>query len=571
MNKLKRLVFHKQKGNMTSFFIGIMFIMVLIILMLIAIRTVMVSESLYFIDDALTGSVLGGATANEMEYGRSNQILLQNADEAGYIKYTSAGKTGDNSARNGWEKIEADILISELNYNSTVFAVYEYLPDKMIKDTSATGVRQIKTTDKEMLENIASMLNILHINLTNSNGDTVDDSRFSGLLDVDKQSLSLYTTDKVTNERVLNALTITNDEMSNSLLNDYIVSDVKVSRLEVYNVYRQTFAERHVYASENMVYKIVNKQTNKSSSGLTYEELRTNRTQTASKKINDPDSKGFIDASTNSILNDSRYDIYVMWQETLPDADAYKEQLRQQRLSNDKLFFGSNIGTSNFNGVDSEGYIKAENVGAICYTDTAVTYQQAYDKNKKEHSGEGINGAYYINNREYYGFMYPMNVIYNNDDNTLTTAETVDEAIVEITDSTYRYGETKLRSAIEGYTVYSYVLDSVTSSGDTQISNPYQGKYIDLSTKTTPVNHLVLGCFNSSDTAPDDRTTDVNANHYKSRVEGGKIYNTTLYLELTFTMSTFREVNSLFSFGDMGTYPVTIGRLVDIDPYYEEE
>ena len=563
--RFRELVLHKQSGNMTSFFIGIMYIMVVIILMLIAIRVTMVSECLYYIDDALTGAVLGGATANEAEYGRSNQILLQNTDDAGYIDYISSKyNTGlaDNSARNGWEQKEADILVSELNYNSTVFADYTYLQQKKIKDLEANGVRSINIEDEELIDNISDMLNVLRINLTNSVVSEEGSGRFSGSLNPEVYDYRLYSGGTVTDSALLNALTVKDSELSESALDEYVVSDIKVTRLEVYNVFRQTLADRHIYASENLKYMIQAKTnshaTVTSVSDLTYQELKNNIYSAESGK------SGKIVPDTNSILNDSRYDIYIIWSEASAESDAYRELLRQQRLANDTAFFSGKTLTS---------YVKADTVGAICFTDTAVTYQQAYDRLTKNSSGEG---EYYINNREYYGFMFPMNVNYedtaaNNQDDTVVSAQTIDAAAVSIVDPTYRYGREKLRSAIEGYTVYSYVLDGIGTSVDTQISNPNQGNYIDLSGETTPVSRLILSDFNNDASAVDDRTHDNTSIYNKSKEEGGKIYNTTLYLELTFKISTFGEVNSLFSIGEANAQEVVVGRLVDIDPYYEEE
>lgn len=124
--RIKRIITKKDRGNVTSLVFGQMFILLLVVWSLFTFKSQILSTMFNYIDDALTGATLGGALVNVEEYGKSNQLIIHNNEQ---------WKNAEgNTATRGWEKFEADILLSELNNGSDIVLTYSALQPKKVLD-----------------------------------------------------------------------------------------------------------------------------------------------------------------------------------------------------------------------------------------------------------------------------------------------------------------------------------------------------------------------------------------------------------------------------------------------------
>lgn len=228
---LKKFLTLKAKGNITSLIFGQMFILLLTIWCLFSFRLTMLNASFNYIDDALTNSILGGALVNVEEYGLSNQLIIYDSDNLNEVQ--------GNTLIRGWEQWEADILLSEYNEGNDfgMYYTYDVLEWKQEVDTLSRSDTNEAYLDYFLRQSVSAFSGNFNYNITNG--------KYNSNIDVETKIPSL-------NKSVdLNkALTVTIDEINDTFLNGYVSSDVTVSRFEIYNVYKRTFAQKHYYKSE---------------------------------------------------------------------------------------------------------------------------------------------------------------------------------------------------------------------------------------------------------------------------------------------------------------------------------
>lgn len=227
----KKFLTWKSKGNITSLIFGQMFILLLTIWCLFNFRLIMLNASFNYIDDALTSSILGGALVNVEEYGLSNQLIIYNNDKLNKIE-------GSTLIR-GWEQWEADILLSEYNeateYN--MYYTYDILDWKQEVDLNNRENVSTAYLDHYLRQSVSAFSGNFNYNITNG--------KYSSNIDVEN-NISTVSKTKALND----ALIVTLDEINDTFLHGYVVSDMNVSRFEIYNVYKRTFAQKHYYKSE---------------------------------------------------------------------------------------------------------------------------------------------------------------------------------------------------------------------------------------------------------------------------------------------------------------------------------
>ena len=231
--KIRKLVLNKYNGNVTSLFSGQMFMLVFLIWCLFSFRLTMLKTVFYYIDDALTSSTLGSALINIEEYGKSNQVLLN--DNEKYNAVTT------NASTHGWTSKEAAILLSEYNAGSDLILGPDILPMK----TTYSKDNRIKNSleydykyDKYLIQSISALLGNFAYNSTNGTGKAVGD------INVENKLSNVGPT--VVNK---NQMTFSDELFKNTLLGNFIDGGITLSRVDIYTVYNQTLAEMKTYKS----------------------------------------------------------------------------------------------------------------------------------------------------------------------------------------------------------------------------------------------------------------------------------------------------------------------------------
>lgn len=246
---IRKILIRKNNGSITALLIGQLFVFVLLIWCLYNFRLVMLNAAFNYIDDSLTTSLLGAALVNVEEYGKTNQLIIHNSDT---YEYSTSNK--DN---NGWSNIEADILVSELNYNSDITLNKTNLEYKEVLnyDTRGRHTKNIEEnystdwyTDYYLRRGLSAFIGNINYNMSNGAG--------KGNFNVDNiiSSVQSLTTSSDANGVKSGPLVVSRDVLGDSFLGTYIDGDIEVTRFELYNLYRATLAERHVYHSKYMLY-----------------------------------------------------------------------------------------------------------------------------------------------------------------------------------------------------------------------------------------------------------------------------------------------------------------------------
>ena len=227
----KKFLTWKAKGNITSLIFGQMFLLLLTVWCLFNFRLIMLNTSFNYIDDALTSSILGGALVNVEEYGLSNQLIIYESDKLKDID-------GEGLIR-GWEQWEADILLSEYNDGAEfgMFYGYDVLEWKKEVDISHRNTVQQAYIDDYLRQSVSAFSGNFTFNITNG--------KHSNIIDVENNINTISKTNTLNK-----ALIVPTEELNDTFLKNYIVSDLVVSKLEIYNVYKRTFAQKHYYKSE---------------------------------------------------------------------------------------------------------------------------------------------------------------------------------------------------------------------------------------------------------------------------------------------------------------------------------
>lgn len=492
LTNIKKLIIKKNNGNVTSLIFGQLFIFLMIVWCLFSYRLTILNAVFNYVDDSLTGSCLGAALVNVEEYGKSNQLIIHNNE--GYKK-------------TNWETEEGKILLSELNFGSDITLTEADLDKKQVMDYDYRNnpIPEENYKDTYLRRALSAFAYCMSYNLSNGRSEHV--YRAENIIG-DVSGTGGYQ----------NIKTINHDSILNeSFLGDYITSDIEVTRFDIYSVYRDRLAARHVYASEYLLYsingrdykyedlskKIINQQAvmhitwNTADPKVPYtdeefenlfrphkwelkDEVKDNRSKT--RKITESDYK--LDENGLKIENEA-YSSQLL---------AYNRKYDQFRKDRD--FYEAN---------NSNGKL-------ICYTDTQTTYQGLFNKNE--------DGTYVDR--------VPFNYFFVDSNGVSPGALSTNTGGIYGND--IKKCENGKKAPIEYWSLYSY-----NNGGTTFTSTQYTG-----------------------------------GEELKPKIEGGKlgglgIENTSIYVELTFNIKVFPTMTGTGFFTKENTKEVTIGRLVDIE------
>lgn len=225
MERFKRTITKKDSGHVSSLLIGLFTFLLILILALFTYRRYMIQVNFDYIDDNLVTSALAAAIVNQPEYGRSNQVIIHDSD-----KYTDS----DVSGGDGYTDKEKAILLSELNYGSDVIVTDSALENKQVIDKE---YRKNYSDDTVIARSLNDLSRCLTYNMSSGNNDNS-----YGLGDS-----PVTRPDDLNIEKILS---FDESTFRGTMLSDFIVEKAKVTRLDIYSLYRATLAKRHLYRSE---------------------------------------------------------------------------------------------------------------------------------------------------------------------------------------------------------------------------------------------------------------------------------------------------------------------------------
>lgn len=586
----KSIILNKKDGNITSLISGLMFLTLVIILIMFNFRVNMLSEVFYNIDDALTASTLGAATPNTdaymhsylrdeldnviNEYPEQGQIVLQDTtlDSSSLVSY----KQGEMHDGKYWN--EQVVVVSELNSNlinngrydagsvSDVSNIYtspssndkrigysnEYTSSSEFENYTNFKInnRTITNNDNFALQSINTLLNLTYTNLTQS----------------------LVSAPKVISlENVADNFCIKKDSILDyTFLGDYLSSDINLTRLEMYNLYRYTLAERHVYASPYMSYTV------NGVSGYTWDGYNMDGTKSTKPYItlsNGTSTNAVRDMINNTAMGSSGkttgIDIsvsdFLSRVSDINNEESFKDLMQELYPAmvipgrEPEWFKLANPGLNYANPaydmyklmeklweVDLTAWNNRSSYPLIFWEDTGITCQTSWwDYTKSD-------GNTYVNElNKYYGYLW---------NNSSQNVIKIDNNIL-VTDT-----QDRLLLPIEGCSTYLYVVGKSSTLGQ------YNNFSVEGSILLNKVASVKLGDANPDGTnisSIDDDTLDNSfGNIYKKRKTADTdLYYSGIYMEVVFDVATFpvnNSNNSLWNLGDFGTQTATQSRLVTI-------
>lgn len=587
----KSIILNKKEGNITSLIAGLLFLTIIIIIAMFNFRVTMLSEVFYNIDDALTASTLGAATPNTDAYmyntkedngvthiyPEQGQIVLQDAlDESSYVNYKQGGATGSG------EYNEQKVVLSELNSN-------------LINNGRYDAARVTNTSNISTLADAAALTRLGYTSEFNT------DNEFQSYINYKKKVRNIDMTDKYALKTVNNLLDVTytnftqnliaapkvtslatvgdnftiskNNVLDKAFLGNYLNSDIKITRLEMYNVYRYTLAERHVYASPYMTYTVNNVP------GYTWDGYNADGTKSTApnitlnkpivlddKEINEVNAVKYMINNTamGSSGKTAGIDISADIDWNGPTTESEFRELMSElypamivpgkepdwfKLANPDLDYDKDPYNPVYNmynlmktlwEVDLKAWNDKGTYPLIFWEDTGITYQTSWwsDSNSLKNT---------------YGYLW------NN--NSAKPIEITDNILV-------KDDSNRLLLPIEGYSIYAYVGNSVMSSP----SNNYYN-LSDLADSTNGVlskklTHVKLGDTNGDGVADDALSGGI---VYRNRKKDADICYTGVYMEVAFDVIMFpnnstdeNTSDSFLNLAEFSTQPVTQARLVTI-------
>lgn len=592
----KSIILDKKEGNITSLIVGLMFLMIVIILVMFNFRVTMLSEVFYNIDDALTASTLGAATPNTdaymysiptdeagnviHEYPEQGQIILQDTlDESSLVNYKQGGATGFGNYN------EQVIVTSELNSNLINNGRYDAgkvsNPNNISSQSDAAALKRLGYTsecnsDNEYQSYITYKEKVRNIDDT----DAYALKTVNNLLDATYTNFtqSLVAAPKVTSLiNVADNFCIKKDSvLDKAFLGNYLSSDINITRLEIYDIYRYTLAERHVYASPYMTYTVAidgiplgnnytwdgyNMDGTKSSApnitlskpiilenGTEITETNAVRDMINNTAMSSSGKTTGIDISVSDFLSNARdeasfrnllYELYPAM--IIPGKEPQWFKLANPGLNYDTDPYNPEYDMYNLMKtlwkVDLEAWDNRDSYPLVFWEDTGITCQTSW----------WGNGNYL---KYYYGYLW------NNSS----------QRVIKITDNILTTDASgRLLLPIEGYAIYGYVADTGITAKYNNLSELADSTNGTLSRKK---DKIILGDFNADNSIDDKSST---GKVYENRKKDAELCYTGVYMEVTFDVVMFpnnsTDPNSKDSFINLAafsTQPVTQARLVTI-------
>lgn len=577
----KSIILDKKDGNITSLLAGLMFLMIVIILVMFNFRVTMLSEVFYNIDDALTASTLGAATPNTdaymysipkdeagnviNEYPEQGQIILQDTlDKSSLVNYKQDGATGFGNYN------EQVIITSELNSNlinngrydagkvsnpNNISSLSDAAAQKRLGYTSECNsdneyqsyitykekVRNIDDTDAYALQTVNNLLDVTYTNFTQS----------------------LVAAPKINSlTNVADNFCIKKDSvLDKAFLGNYLSSDINITRLEIYDIYRYTLAERHVYASPYMTYTV------NGASGYTWDgynmdgtkssvpniTLSNGTTTNAVRDMINNTAMGASGKTTGIDISVSDFCKYTIEDDGVKGNDNDFKDLMQELYPamvipgrEPEWFDKNNAEESDYDmynlmkalwEVDLAAWNNRSSYPLVFWEDTGITCQTSW----------WDNGNY---------LKYSYGYLWNNSS----------QRVIKITDNILTTDASgRLLLPIEGYAIYGYVADTGITTKYNNLSELADSTNGTLSRKK---DRIKLGDFNA-DNSIDDKSSAGKV--YENRKKDAEICYTGVYMEVTFDVVMFpnnstdpNSTDSFLNLAAFSTQPVTQARLVTI-------
>lgn len=568
----KSIILDKKDGNITSLLAGLMFLMIVIILVMFNFRVTMLSEVFYNIDDALTASTLGAATPNtdaymgSTDYPEQGQIVLQDTlESSSLVNYKQDGATGLGNYNE--QKIVRSELNSNLINNGRYDAATVSNPNNISSQSDAAALKRLGYTSAyDSSDEYTSYINYKN---TTRNIDSTEAYTLKAVNDLLDVTYTNFTQSLVAAPKI-NSLTNVADNfcikkdsvLDKAFLGNYLSSDITITRLEIYNLYRYTLAERHVYASPYMSYTV------NGVSGYTWDGYNMDGTKSTKPYItlsNGTSTNAVRDMINNTAMGSSGkttgIDIstYIGWNGPTTESDFRElmSELYPAMIVPDKEpeWFklanpGLNYDTDPYNPeydmynlmkalwqVDLDAWNNRSSYPLVFWEDTGITCQTSW----------WDSGNY---------LKYSYGYLWNNSS----------QKVILITDNVLTTDASgRLLLPIEGYAVYGYVADKSITTRYNNFSNLADSTNGTLSRK---VDRVILGDFNADDSIEDKSST---GKVYENRKKDAEICYTGVYMEVTFDVVMFpnnstdpNSTDSFLNLAAFSTQPVTQARLVTI-------
>lgn len=561
----KSIILNKKDGNITSLLAGLMFLMIVIILVMFNFRVTMLSEVFYNIDDALTASTLGAATPNtdaymgSTDYPEQGQIVLQDTlDTSSLVNYKQDGATGLGNYNE--QKIVRSELNSNLINNGRYDAATVSNPNNISSQSDAAALKRLGYTSAyDSSDEYTSYINYKNTTRNIDSTEAYTLKAVNDLLDVTYTNFtqSLVAAPKVTSlTNVADNFCIKKDSvLDKAFLGNYLSSDITITRLEIYNLYRYTLAERHVYASPYMSYTV------NGVSGYTWDGYNMDGTKSSAPNITL--SNGTVTNEVRDMINNTAMgssgkttgiDIsvsgFLSRVSDINNEESFKDLM--QELYPAMVIPGrvpswmTGVTDSDYDmynlmkalwQVDLEAWNNRGSYPLIFWEDTGITCQTSW----------WDSGNY---------LKYSYGYLWNNSS----------QKVIKITDNVLTTDASgRLLLPIEGYAVYGYVADKSITTRYNNFSNLADSTNGTLSRK---VDRVILGDFNADGSIEDKSST---GKVYENRKKDAEICYTGVYMEVTFDVVMFpnnstdpNSTDSFLNLAAFSTQPVTQARLVTI-------
>lgn len=300
--KLREKLSKKKKG-LSSFIYGLFFLAILLVLLFVSYRKVVLNDTLNMLNDDLTAASLSGLLPNEEYYSRSskagtqtaNQLVISETDEAVTNKLTPEEQEQGRIMEQGYTMDQLLILWSE-RYNAgsnqelattdvyntpfykmdnaqggTINSFYDFYssletnkeinrnPDgaRKIVKTDETYIVPLNPNDKVFKRAIASVLDSFTSNVLNTDSlkysltssNVLNDSVFdasSESFDKDRKFNIINNLDAL---RSGDGIYKIDQSQLPQALKTVITDGITITELNVYNVYKYDYADRHDYKS----------------------------------------------------------------------------------------------------------------------------------------------------------------------------------------------------------------------------------------------------------------------------------------------------------------------------------
>lgn len=561
----KSIILDKKDGNITSLLAGLMFLMIVIILVMFNFRVTMLSEVFYNIDDALTASTLGAATPNtdaymgSTDYPEQGQIVLQDTlDTSSLVNYKQDGATGLGNYNE--QKIVRSELNSNLINNGRYDAATVSNPNNISSQSDAAALKRLGYTSAyDSSDEYTSYINYKNTTRNIDSTEAYTLKAVNDLLDVTYTNFtqSLVAAPKVTSlTNVADNFCIKKDSvLDKAFLGNYLSSDITITRLEIYNLYRYTLAERHVYASPYMSYTV------NGVSGYTWDGYNMDGTKSSAPNITL--SNGTVTNEVRDMINNTAMgssgkttgiDIsvsgFLSRVSDINNEESFKDLM--QELYPAMVIPGrvpswmTGVTDSDYDmynlmkalwQVDLDAWNNRSSYPLVFWEDTGITCQTSW----------WDSGNY---------LKYSYGYLWNNSS----------QKVIKITDNVLTTDASgRLLLPIEGYAVYGYVADKSITTRYNNFSNLADSTNGTLSRK---VDRVILGDFNADGSIEDKSST---GKVYENRKKDAEICYTGVYMEVTFDVVMFpnnstdpNSTDSFLNLAAFSTQPVTQARLVTI-------